>query len=948
LRTAPPVGRAAGGILKIILAPFFSNENVWTVTLYSPPVEGKPRVAPRTELIKLRHRDAAPETARQTPHGPAAPNWRRIGWVRHLARRLALGLCLAAPAQPLQALTGDEPRPRIQPAAAGDFAEYIEFTRTHTIGDMAFSLTNWGLYGNGRRVGCCDYCTAEPAKSWEYPMGSGLDYLGTGGLWIGAIRGEDTLVSLSTDGVDAFPELFPRPAPDGNFLERTTRPVLKAGTSKRCVDVLFSEDAVSEQDLITYYYDTVTSPAYVYPDRFDGRVHKPIGLEIEQKSYAWSYDYAKDFIIMDLGLHNVSGDVINKVYLGIFMDFDVGHYRLTWSPNWDDMSGFIGAVPSALAPNVLDTLNIAWSADNDGDPGLGRFESISVTGVGGVRVLRSPSPSLKFSFNWWASNNVASRDWGPNKKDRRITYRKGSLGTPQGDVNRYLMMCNGELDYDQIESAIDHQADGWLPPPRDAQLAGDLADGYDTRFLFSFGPFDIPEDSTLSLALAFVSGANFHADARNFRRYFDPSQPDLFRQHLDFSDFIRNAQWAGWVYDTPGYDTDGDGYRGEYRMVGGDTLYYRGDGIPDFKGPPPPTAPELRFRTGEGKVIMRWNGFRSETSLDYFSGTADFEGYRVYMSRTGRLEDYALLAQRDNVNYLRLKYQPSYNRWEVSGRPFKLDSLRTLYNDLVDTVYNFRPFHPDSFSVRLVERAMREVVLDAVDRSRLDTNYYCFEPFNANEQVNDTTMATLADCCASQVMGVIRKRYPFAAVTDTVIEDGVAYPAYYEYEYALEGVHVAEPVFLSVTAFDFGDPEVGLSSLESSPVANAVEVWPINSTAVVDSLRPKPGVYPNPYRLADDYNGNNWENARGQEPDPERARKVTFTNVPDTCTISIYSLDGDLVRKLEHKANPLSSEASVVVWNMITRNTQAIKTGIYIYAIESKYGTDVGKLVVIK
>jgi hypothetical protein len=36
------------------------------------------------------------------------------------------------------------------------------------------------------------------------------------------------------------------------------------------------------------------------------------------------------------------------------------------------------------------------------------------------------------------------------------------------------------------------------------------------------------------------------------------------------------------------------------------------------------------------------------------------------------------------------------------------------------------------------------------------------------------------------------------------------------------------------------------------------------------------------------------------------------------------------------------------VWNMITRNTQAIKTGIYIYAIESKYGTDVGKLVVIK
>lgn len=829
------------------------------------------------------------------------------------------------------------------------FEEYIEYTRTHTIGNVAFSLTNWGVFGNSRRVGCCDYCTAEPAKSWEYPMGSGLDYLGTGGLWIGAIvRGSDTLVSLSTDGGDAFTELFPKPAPNGQFEERTIRTVLKASNSRRCFDVYQTPDAVSEQDLITYYYDTVTNSAYAYPDRWDGRQHKPIGLEITQKSYSWSYDYAKDFLLMDLGLRNLSDDALGKVYVGIFMDHDVGHYRLTWGPNWDDITGFVGAVPSALAPRVLDTLNIAWTADNDGDPGLGRFERLSVTGVAGVRVLKSPTPDLKFSFNWWASNPVASRDWGPNKKNRQIVYRKGSLGTPQGDVNRYHMLSNGEQDYDQIESAIDHQAEGWLPPPKDAQLAADLADGYDTRYLFSFGPFDIPRDSTLSLTLAFVAGPGFHADARNFGRYFDPADPDLFRQHLDYSGLIRNAQWAGWVYDTPGYDTDGDGYRGDYRIVGRDTAYYRGDGVPDFQGPPPPPAPELRFATAQGKVIVHWNGYRSETTLDYFSGTADFEGYRVYLSRTGRLEDFALLTQRDNVNYLRMQYQPSIDRWTVSGRPMTVDSLQVLYNDLVDSVYNFRPFHPDSFTVRLVERAMREVVLDEVDRSRLDTNYYCFEPYNSNDKVNDTSAATLADCCSSEVLGVIRKRFPFATLADTVVEEGVPYPAFYEYEYALDGVHVAEPVFISVTAFDFGDPEVGLTSLESSPLANAEEVWPINSSAVVDSLRPKPGVYPNPYRLADDYNGNNWENARGLEPDAERARKVTFTNVPDTCTVTIWSLDGDLVKELAHKADPHSSEASVVVWNMITRNTQAIKTGIYIYAIESRFGTDVGKLVVIK
>jgi len=36
------------------------------------------------------------------------------------------------------------------------------------------------------------------------------------------------------------------------------------------------------------------------------------------------------------------------------------------------------------------------------------------------------------------------------------------------------------------------------------------------------------------------------------------------------------------------------------------------------------------------------------------------------------------------------------------------------------------------------------------------------------------------------------------------------------------------------------------------------------------------------------------------------------------------------------------------VWNLFTRNTQATKTGIYLYSIESRFGTDVGKLVIIK
>jgi len=107
-------------------------------------------------------------------------------------------------------------------------------------------------------------------------------------------------------------------------------------------------------------------------------------------------------------------------------------------------------------------------------------------------------------------------------------------------------------------------------------------------------------------------------------------------------------------------------------------------------------------------------------------------------------------------------------------------------------------------------------------------------------------------------------------------------------------------------------------------------------------------VYPNPYRLADDYNGDGWENPRNLIDDPNRARKVTFTNIPNECTVSIFTLDGDLVKRIDHSEPPGNSNATVAVWNLITRNTQAVKTGIYIYTVESQFGTDIGKLVIIK
>ena len=828
---------------------------------------------------------------------------------------------------------------RTYQAAAGAEIPYVTF-RVHRIGNIAFGISNTGYYGDR-----FDDCTGLAVPSLEFPIHSGVDYLYAGGLWVGGVRGKDTLVSLAiTGGSGVGGEFLPRGYPAGDIIERTTRPILRQRPNAFCPDVFFSEDAVSEQDFVAVYSDTLGKGLGLGGGSNLSRV--PLGIEVTAKSYSWSYDYAQDFILMEMLLKNVSGDTLRDVYMGVFMDQDVFGPTGDWT---DDIAGFTQAVPSPSGEQFRDTLNLAWVADQDGDPRNGRYSPHSATGVTGMRVVQAPR-GVQYSFNWWITpTSGGSLDWGPTKRDTKLKLATGFLGTPGSDKEHYMIMANGEFDYPQWEAALDHSVDGWLPPVNNPANAANIANGFDTRYLLSFGPFDVLPDSTLPLTFALVAGADFHTDPANYLSFFDPLDPEPWLANLNLDDFALNALWAGWVYDTPGFDTDGDGYRGKFRLIDGDTAYYTGDGVPDYQGPPPPPPPsDLRYETYEGKIVLRWNGERTETAKDPFSFAPDFEGYRVYMSRTLRTEDFALLTSRDHVNWVRHIYKRAADKWLVNSSPYSLDSLKLLYDDLSMSFKGY-PFHPDSFKVCQVDRALREIVLNEEDPSRLDTNYYCFERYDANDKVDDVLASYLVDSLGKEMPRVIRRVNPLVSPADTLMrEDGTLYAPYYEYEFVIDGLQLAEPVYLAVTAFDFGNPEAGLSSLESSPLANAIEIWPINSADVVKNERPKPGVYPNPYRLSDDYNTAGWENPRGLEPDAERARKVTFTNIPDTCTISIWSLDGDLVRTIEHAKDPGHSDATVEVWNMITRNTQAVKTGLYIYSIESRFGTDIGKLVVIK
>ena len=129
-------------------------------------------------------------------------------------------------------------------------------------------------------------------------------------------------------------------------------------------DLDMFEGAISEEDFIATYTDTVTDG--ISSDFFNNRPHIPIGIEITQRSYAWSYEYAENFVLFDFQVKNIKQVPIRELYIGIFIDGDVGAEPS--SRYDDDLCGFAPSfVDTQLNCEFVDVTILACIADNDGD-----------------------------------------------------------------------------------------------------------------------------------------------------------------------------------------------------------------------------------------------------------------------------------------------------------------------------------------------------------------------------------------------------------------------------------------------------------------------------------------------------------------------------------------------------------------------------------------------------
>lgn len=92
--------------------------------------------------------------------------------------------------------------------------------------------------------------------------------------------------------------------------------------------------------------------------------------------------------------------------------------------------------------------------------------------------------------------------------------------------------------------------------------------------------------------------------------------------------------------------------------------------------------------------------------------------------------------------------------------------------------------------------------------------------------------------------------------------------------------------------------------------------------------------------------------------DPERSfglndpYKIEFRNLPEDCTIRIYTISGDLVRTLQHKPDQFGNLSGTESWNQKSDSGLLVAPGVYIYHIKSNTaGLDKslsGKLMIIR
>ncbi|MDH4071394.1 MAG: hypothetical protein OEV30_13340, partial [Ignavibacteria bacterium] len=194
-----------------------------------------------------------------------------------------------------------------------------------------------------------------------------------------------------------------------------------------------------------------------------------------------------------------------------------------------------------------------------------------------------------------------------------------------------------------------------------------------------------------------------------------------------------------------------------------------------------------------------------------------------------------------------------------------------------------------------------------------------------------------------------------------VAEDSFEYNSGLQYTFTDSNLVRGKTYVYSVTSISI--PSLAYQTIPITPDSNIiveVPVEPLRSSVLSNSTRidlpfsvsneeGKVSVVPNPYRTDADYTleSGGYEGLFSQWDETKRV--IKFINLPEVCTIRVFTLSGDLVRTIKHDGRSAAGiSRGDANMPLVSESNRALASGIYVYTVDSQFGVQTGKFVIVR
>ncbi len=848
----------------------------------------------------------------------------------------------------------------------------------HNKGNIAVTVDNFGLIGG--------YWGIAGRPSGEWPRNSGHEYIGEIKFWMGAVTpSSDTVVADTDDDFRPIPSLVSgdetysiRLSTDTTTYDFNIADTVGLGIGNPAYGWrVWDPDSLAwvyNRNYSTQYEDFLPGGPTSLQQSFyrfdDGLNPDGLGIEVSQTMYQWNYCYNEDLMFCVLEITNASDVDYPDFAFALYCDFDIGG---------PDGSGENGRLGDLVAFDQDE--NLAWTYDEDGyDPGWGPTVT---TGVMGTKYLETPDGigMTAFRTGQWEQVYQAS---DPDKFEL-IDSEQFDESLPPTD--QYYLQCTRGIDLTagktvRVVFALIAGADE-TEFRENAAMAQTLYDNYfvgpqppATPVLSAQagdGKVYLSWTDTSEVSIDPLSG---DADFRGYKLYRSENRGYTWGRRnetqiyacLGFDyypvaaygveaagnpishSFIDTTVTNGTEYwyclvafdsgdstvpigplqngfGSPNTDrnvvkviprSDPAGFYDAYSTV---THTYNGNGVPSEGAVYPIRFSESLVQGDEYQVFFTEDDYQTYWHLlDVTNNDTVLvdETLQLPTADPGLypIGDGIRVVVRDNAD----RFPPAMGQTEF-GVPG--DTTIAMYDFLGDLEYVFglplggNKHFRSTYELRFTETGQNGfLIFDHSSPIPLP-----FEVWNTtfNQQVNAEIYDWDFDLEWNPEVG------DYISIVNTPY-DGNPHPEAFPWNHVW---------FFAVDPFntDYNDGDV--YTIEGARLNGADDVF----TFRVDGVDPAAAgnemdrikVYPDPYL------GHMYQEYSQYE------RKLNFINLPDECTLRIYTLAGDLVKTANHY-----NTGGTYTWNMLSDAGLSIASGIYLYHVESKYGDRTGRFAVIK